>query len=251
MDERGTVIRSATASDPGIADKAIYPYSVLPMPAFDRAVSTTTDMNEANLSATSEWVQFWRLADLTLLRSIALPPGPRGDEHRLSGEPRLLPDGKSVYIHTFNCGLYLLRDVDSATPRATFVRSFQGKNCGVPVLTGHYWLQTVPEAHALVALDISDPEHPREVSTAFFGEDEAPHWAAIDRVRPAGRDQLRWRRDRESPVRCRLRSGERHAPDRRAVPRPGRHRPGIRLTGAKWPHGFNGKAMPHGTVFSR
>jgi len=30
------------------------------------------------------------LSDLTLLRSIALPPGPRGDEHQFSGEPRLL-----------------------------------------------------------------------------------------------------------------------------------------------------------------
>jgi len=32
---------------------------------------------------------------------------------------------------------------------------------------------------------------------------------------------------------------------------PGGTEAGIHLTGAKWPHGFNGKAMPHGTVFSR
>jgi hypothetical protein len=52
------------------------------------------------------------------------------------------------------------------------------------VLTGHYWLQTVPDAHALVALDVTDAEHPREVSTVTFGDDEMPHWAAID---PTGR----------------------------------------------------------------
>jgi hypothetical protein len=28
-------------------------------------------------------------------------------------------------------------------PTSTFVTAFEGKHCGVPVLTGHYWLQTV------------------------------------------------------------------------------------------------------------
>ena len=87
----------------------------------------------------------------------AAPPGPRGDENQLTGEPRLLADGKSIYIHTFKCGLYLLRGVERPEPTMTFVRGFQGKDCGVPVLTGHYWLQTVPEAHAVIALDISIP----------------------------------------------------------------------------------------------
>ena len=89
-------------------------------------------------------MQFWRLSDLSLLRSVALPPGPRGDEHYFTGEPKLLPDGQSVYVHTFNCGLYLVRGVDRSEPSATFVKGFPGKDCGVPVLTGHYWLQTVP-----------------------------------------------------------------------------------------------------------
>jgi hypothetical protein len=251
MDERGTVIRSASASDPAIADKALYPYSVLPMPAFDLAVSTTTDMNAENLKATSEWVQFWRLSDLTLLRTIALPPGPRGSEHQFSGEPRLLPDGRSVYIHTFNCGLYLLRDVDRSEPRVSFVRSFEGKDCGVPVLTGHYWLQPVPETHALVALDVTDPEHPREVSTVTFGDDEMPHWAAID---PAGRRVVvnsggsgtgnRLFVVNFDPATGALSMDERFRDA-------GSTRPGVRLTGARWPHGFTGTAVPHGTVFSR
>ena len=28
-------------------------------------------------------------------------------------------------------------------------------------------------------------------------------------------------------------------------------KPGLNLTGATWPHGFTGKAAPHGAVFSR
>jgi hypothetical protein len=251
MDERGNVIRSASASDAAIRDKQIFPYSVLPLAGVDRAVSTTTDMDEANKQATSEWVQVWRLSDLKLLRSIALQPGPRGDEHQFSGEPRLLPDGKSIYIHTFNCGLYLLRGVDGEEPSAMFVKSFQGKNCGVPVLTGHYWLQTVPEAHALVALDIADPEHPREVSSLTLGNDEQPHWIAIDgpgrRVvlnsAGAGTGNRLFLVDFD-PTTGALTLDQRFRDA-------GAARAGVSLTGKTWPHGFTGTAVPHGTVFSR
>jgi hypothetical protein len=251
MDERGDVIRSGSASDAGTPDKYIYPYSVLPMANIDRAVSTTTDMDEANKQATSQWVQVWRLSNLELLHTIALEPGPRGDEQQFSGEPRPLPDGKSVYIHTFNCGLYLLRDVEGDTPTAKFVKSFEGKNCGVPVLTGHYWLQTVPEAHALVALDISDAEHPREVSSLALGDDEQPHWIAIDgtgrRVvlnsAGAGTGNRLFIIDFD-PASGALKLDERFRDA-------GSARAGVTFTGKTWPTGFTGKAIPHGTVFSR
>ena len=254
MDERGTVIRSVAASDPAIPDRYIYPYSVLPIPALDRAVSTTTDMDEGNKKATSQWVQLWRLSDLTLIKTVALPPGPRGDEHEFTGEPLLLPDGKSAYIHTFNCGLYLVRGIgstDGDQPRATFVKGFEGKNCGVPVLAGHYWLQTVPDAHALVSLDIADPEHPREVATLKLGDDEQPHWIAIDgtgrRVAlnsaGAGTGNRLFIIDFD-PATGALTLDERFRDA-------GATRPGVSFSQKTWPHGFTGKAIPHGTVFSR
>jgi hypothetical protein len=251
MDERGTVIRRGSANDPGIASKWIYPYSVLPLPAIDRAVSTTTDMDEANTNATSEWLQLWRLSDLTLLRSIALEPGPRGNEHQFTGEPRVLADGKSVYIHTFNCGLYLLRGVESLEPVARLVHTFEGKDCGVPIRTGQFWLQTVPAADAVVVLDLRDPERPREVSRVAVGEDEKPHWIAID---PAGRRVVlnsggystgnRLFVLNFDPATGRLTMDERFRD-------PGSSRDGIDLDDKSWPHGFAGKAVPHGTVFSR
>ena len=250
MDERGTVIRSGSAADAAIADKRLFPYSVLAMPAIDRAVSTTTDMNGANTAATAEWVQFWRLSDLTLLKSIALPPGPRGDEHHLSGEPHLLPDGKGVYIHTFSCGLYLVRGVESPAPTATFVKGFEGKDCGVPILTGHYWLQPVPNTHALVALDIADPEHPREVSSVKLGDDEEPHWIAIDVtgrrivLNSGGSAGNRLFVINFDPARGTLSLDDRFRDA-------GSTRPGVSMSGKTWPHGFTGIAFPHGTVFSR
>ncbi|MCX5768350.1 MAG: hypothetical protein NTZ43_14120 [Gemmatimonadetes bacterium] len=256
MDERGTVVRRGAAADSAIPDKLIYPYSVIAMRAVDRAVSTTTNMSHDDKISTSEWVQFWRLSDLKLLQSIALKPGPRGDEHKFTGEPHLLPDGKSVYIHTFNCGLYLLRGVESSAPTTTFVKGFEGTGCGVPVLTGHWWLQPVPAAHSLVALDISDPEHPREVSSVSFGVDEEPHWIAID---PTG---TRVVLNSGGWVANGFSKGNRlfvinFDPTTGTLAIDARFkdaqsdRPGLTLTGRTWPHGFTGTAVPHGTVFSR
>ena len=217
----------------------------------DRAVSTTTDMNEGDTLATSQWIQFWRLSDLKLLRSVALAAGPRGDENRFTGEALLLPDGKSVYIHTFNCGLYLLRGVATNDPRTTLVHTFEGKNCGVPILTGHYWLQTVPEAHALLAMDIVDPEHPREVSRVAFGDDEGPHWISIDLTgRRIVLNSAGYAKSNRlflvdfDPENGKLSIDERFRDA-------GSTRAGIDMTGKSWPHGFTGKAAPHGTVFSR
>ena len=251
MDERGNIIRSRSAHDPAIDDARLYPYSVLPIPAIDRAVLTTTDMDNGHKEATSQWVQFWRLSDLSLLKSVALPPGPRGDEHHFTGEPKLLPDGQSVYVHTFNCGLYLITGVNREESSARFVHGFPGKDCGVPVLTGHYWLQTVVQTHALVALDISDPEHPREVSQVTFGDDEEPHWLAID---PSGRRLVLnsagyTKSNRLFVINFDPDSGALSIDD--SFRDPGSTRPGINLTGKNWPHGFSGKPAPHGTLFSR
>lgn len=249
MDERGTLVRAGSAADAGIAERLIYPYSVLPIPSADVAVSTTTDMDAGNAKAMGEWVQFWRLSDLSLRRSIALPPGPRGDEHRYTGEPFLLPDGQGVYIHTFSCGLYLVRGAATARPTASFVHGFQGTDCGVPLLVGRWFLQTVPARHALVALDIADPAHPREVSAITLGDDEAPHWAAID---PSGRRVVVSSSGYGSrlfvveldPATGRLTLDTRFRT-------PGDAKPGVLMRGIQWPHGYAGTAVPHGTVFSR
>jgi hypothetical protein len=251
MTERGTVVRSGSAADTTIADSLLYPYSVLPVPALDRGLSTTTDMDEANTKATSKWVQLWRLSDLKLLRSIELPPGPRGDENVWTGEPRLLPDGRSAYVHTFMCGLYLVRDLAGDAPVAKFVHGFDGKNCGVPVLAGKYWLQTVPESHALLAMDISDVEHPREVARVIFGDDEQPHWIAME---PSGRRLVLNSGGGGSSNRVFLVNFD---PTTGALAidstfrDAGATRPGVRLTARAFPHGFTGTAVPHGSVFSR
>ena len=132
------------------------------------------------------------------------------------------------------------------------MKGFQGKDCGVPILTGHWWLQPVPETHSLLALDVTDPEHPREVSSVSLGAEVGPHWIALD---PSGRRVVLnggwWNREGArlfvidfDPATGKL------AIDTRFKD-PGGARPGIAMTGRTWPHGFTGTAVPHGTVFSR
>jgi len=170
---------------------------------------------------------------------------------RWTGEPRLLPDGKSVYIHTFQCGLYLLRGIDTDAPTAKFVRSFPGFACGVPILTGNYWLQPVPEEHALLSLDISDPENPKEVSRVTLSGDEGGHWAAID---PTGtrivlNSSGYTKGNRLYLINLDPKSGKLALDE--AFRDSSDHKPGIDMNSKSWPHGFKGNAVPHGTVFSR
>src|SRR5438270_5510704 len=251
MDERGKLIKSASAADDAIGKDKIFPYAVLPIPKLDLAVSTSTDMDQNNKAATAQWIQLWRLSDLKLKKTISLEPGPVGKENQLTGEPRLLPDGKSVYIHTFQCGLYIVRGIDSDSLTVKFVRSFKGFGCGVPILTGNYWLQPVPDEHAMYSLDISDPEHPKELSRVLLPDDEGPHWAAID---PSGtRITLNSsgyaKGHRLWLVNLDRKTGKLSLDEN--FRDPGDHKPGIDMNGKIWPHGFKGNAVPHGTVFSR
>lgn len=249
VDDSGRMLRAASAIDPAISGEPIRPYSLELLPALDRIVSTNTAMHDAD--GPSRTVQVWDLSHLRLLRTLVLPPGPRGDEQRFPGEPRVLDDGKTVLIHTFNCGLYMMRGVNAAQPSLRFVYGFPGKNCGVPIRTGHWWIQTVPETHSLVTLDIADPEHPHQASELKFGDSQQPHWIALD---PSGR-RIVMDSDEQSPdhrlfvVNFDPQTGSLQLDQR--FRDPGSDRPGVSMDGKSWPHGFHGDAFVHGAVFSR
>lgn len=180
----GTVVRYAEATTEGVDDKEITPYSLEVVPSLDRAVSTTTSMIED----TGVGLQVWRLSDLKLLHTLRIPadhahgaqPNDTVPHHLFPGEPRLLSDGKTIMLATFTCGLYTLTGIETNKPRVTPVYVFPGTNCAVPVRIGKYWIQTVPDIHAVVALDVSNPASPREVSRIDLGEASKPHWLAAD-----------------------------------------------------------------------
>lgn len=245
----GQPVRSSSANAPGL-DPATRVYSAGIVPALDRIVTTTTDM-EAD-SPASRQLQVWRLSDLALLHTITLPDGPVGGESALTAEPRVLEDGKTVLVSTFNCGLYLLEGLDSDVPSGRLVASFPRKDrtyCAIPVIVGHYYLVTVPAWNAVVSLDISDPTAPREAGRVTLGPDDVPHWIAVSgdrqRVVITGYGALKHRVmiARLDPATGGLAMDERFREE-------GAAEPGFRMDGKAWPHGGTASGIPHGAVFS-
>jgi hypothetical protein len=243
----GRVLRTSDAADPA-AEPFIRPYSLAVVPALDRIVTTSSDMHA---TAVSRSVQVWRLSDLRLIRTILLPPGPRGTENDDPAEPRVLADGRTVMVSTFNCGLYLLRGVEGENPSAQFVHSFSNSDkCALPVVAGRYWVQTDASYPALISLDVSDPARPREVGRLMLEPRQFLHWIALapdgERiVLSGGNGDMRYRL---LLARIDRRTG-RLSLDPSFRTR-GAEQPGISFEREAWPHGRFGKAVPHGAVFA-
>jgi hypothetical protein len=184
MTPRGRLIRSSSAFGPGVP-RGARTYSLVAVPALDRVVSTTSDMDASNPHPGRE-VQVWRLSDLALLHTFALPAGPRGDEADYTAEPRLLADGRTVVVTTFACGMYLLDGLDGDAPSGRLVASFPrsadtwADDCGIPVVSGERLIITVPSYPAVVSLDLSDPAAPREVARLMLPDGWIPHWLALE-----------------------------------------------------------------------
>jgi hypothetical protein len=251
LSTEGRVLRASSAADPDV-EGSIRPYSLAVVPALDRVVTTSSDMHEADVSRV---VQVWRLSDLSLIKSFKLPPGPRGRENEEPAEPRLLSDGRTVAVSSFNCGLFLIDGLEGRRPGAELVHSFPGAadkmKCGLPVVSGRYWIQSDASVPGLVSLDLSDPRHPVETGRLTLPGGHEPHWISLapdgERIVisggiGAGRMRVLIARIDRSTGKLSL------DPSFRA--RDGSE-PGISFDRAEWPHGATGPAVPHGAVFSR
>jgi hypothetical protein len=191
----------------------------------------------------SRTIQIWRLRDLKLLQTIALPAPAGGKNNELPGEPVIAADGKSVLIHTFTCGLFEVEDIDTK-PTVRALRTFDDKFCGVPVRIGRYWVATLTKTHAVAVYDLSTPDV-KEVSRVTLDDKQEPHWLSPD---PSGRrlvfDSGEYGDHRIfifdfDPATGALKLDEKFRDA-------GSDRPGISMDGKKW-----GDAFPHGAVFSR
>jgi len=246
----GEVLRVSSANTVN-TDPQLRVYSAGIVPSLDRIVTTTTDMNDD--FPASRQLQVWRLADLALLHTIQLPDGPAGGESKLTAEPRLLGDGRTVLVSTFACGLYLLEGLDTDAPSGRLVASFprmDGAYCAIPVIVGNYFLVTVPAWNAVVSLDISDPSAPREASRMTLGAGDVPHWVAVSpdqrRVVVTGYHGMQHRVviARFDPATGQLALDDRFREE-------GATEPGFRMDNKPWPHGGTAAGIPHGALFSR
>lgn len=250
LDGAGRLVRGASAVND--VDPELRPYSLAPLPGVDRVVSTSADM--AGVRA-GHSIQVWRLSDLTLLQTITLPPGPRGDENESPAEVRALEDGESVVVGTFKCGMYLVEDLGTE-PSVTFLRSFpwaavgdDDTDCNLPVRAGSLWVQTIGTTGSLAVMSLEDPRRPVIVNEFFFGVDARPHWISLEpggnRIVMTGGGTLR---GGVTLLRMDLESGKLSLVE---AFRSGDHPFGLSFDRDEWPHGRTGPAYAHGAVFRK
>jgi hypothetical protein len=246
IDDSGRAIRSASNADPAFPDAALQPYSLAILPEIDRFVLTNSPMNNDGLLR-STTAQLWRLSDLKLIKTFRLDPGEQLYAHLSPEEARVGPDG-AVYIQTLACGLQRVSGLAEDQPRAQLVYTFPGSWCGVPTFVGHYLVQSVPDIHGFIVLDMADAAHPREVSRLVISPDYTPHWTGLDRetgriVVTSGREG-----DRTYVLQLDPKTGA-LAIDTAFRDEDGQ--PGFSFASRKWPHGWTGAGKPHGALFSR
>lgn len=179
LDQHGHVVRASDAS------AALYPnvrpYGLLALENIDRVVTTSAPMPGVKLKAPTHVIQVWRLSDLKLLQTIDLNPSENGAAANSADDATLLNDGKTVMVKTAACGLFTLTDLAAAHARLQSVYDFGARACsGVPVIAGHYWVEALFSAHAIVVLDVKDPAHPTEVSHLYLGAGARPHWLSLE-----------------------------------------------------------------------
>lgn len=245
IDDSGRPIRSATSADPAFPDAALQPYSLAVLPEIDRVLSTNSPMQNDSLLR-SNTAQLWRLSDLKLLKTFRLDPGPQLYAHLSPEEVRVGSDG-AAYIQTLACGLERVSGLETDQPKAQLVYTFPGSWCGVPTFVGHYLVQSVPDLHGFVVLDMSDGRNPREVSRLVIPDYEA-HWTGWDRV--TGRLVVTSGRKGDRAYLLKLDP----ATGALAIDTAFRDAdgvPGFSFASRKWPHGWSGAGKPHGAVFSR
>ncbi len=255
VDGQGRVIRTASAAVAGLG-APVRVYAFAPRPDVDRLLTTSAPMME---DTTAHVVQVWRLSDLTLLHTLAVPPArlpdgtliPRG--HQLPFEPRVMPDG-SVLLNAYGCGFYRVTGMDTAEPRITNVHTIDVRAvgdslgaCGVPVVVGRFWVMSVGRLSALVTLDVSDPARPVEVSRLQADAGFRPHWLARD----PGSDRLIVGAENGGENRMlmahldastgRIRWDESLRADDGKL--------GISFRRERWPHGATGEAFGHAALF--
>ena len=257
MSPDGRVLARASAADSTLTEP-MRAYAFAVMPGIDRFVVTSAPMMEDH---SADVIQVWRLSDLARLTTLVVPPArlPGGRVlamgHSYPFEPRVMPDG-SVLLNTYGCGFYRVTNIATA-PEVHNVYTIdipiervpadRHAACGVPVVSGRYWVMSVGKLNCLIALDISDPEHPREVTRLVADSAFRPHWMAKD----PGSDRIivgaenggesRMLMARLDSLTGRLTWDDTFRSTDGA--------PGVSFVRQRWPHGDSGEAFGHAALF--
>ncbi len=268
----GEPVRELSASDPQVRGLILAPYGADASLTLDRLV-TTNAAHGYVATARGERMpgisaQVWGLQTLTLFRTVVLDAGPRGEENLAPRTPRFLRGSPMLYVNTEGGGLYASDSVQTDVPSFKLVFDFgAGALAGGAAVTpdDRFYVTALTGANRVVALDLGDPWHPRQVSAVRV--DRAPDNPSQARLGgPSGltmsADGTRVAvADYTVDVPTFVQDGDHRVYMVRLDPASGRLRiddafrdeltgeVGIDFNRARWPHGDTGPARPAGLLF--
>jgi hypothetical protein len=273
LDADGGFVREIPAADPDARHLIIAPYGAAVAPEIDRLVTTNAGHGYTPTTQGERMpgisVQVWKLDELTLLKTIVLEAGPRGEENLGPVTARFLHRQPVALVATDQGGgLYASDSIAAATPAFRLVFDFgAGADGGDGAVTpdDRYWVEALGGSSRVAALDVSDPFHPKLASAVrldrdpLHGDDTrrgGPHGLTMsaDGTRIAVSDY-------GVDVPGLVRDGDHRVYMLRLDPATGRLRVdtgfqdettgevGVSFDREHWPHGDTGPARPTGMLF--
>jgi len=180
LDPMGRVLRSSSTADSRFPGARIRPNGVELLPAIDRIVTTSMPMDD---EVTADVVQIWRLSDLRLLHTLAVPALPGKTGNSFPYDSRVLADGRTAMMNTYYCGFYRVSAIETEHPHLELVHALNephAEGCAVAIVLGHYWIVPAAFARTVVSFDVAEPAHPVEVSRLRTDSTFYPHWLSAD-----------------------------------------------------------------------
>lgn len=248
FDALGNFVRQGWSRDSTFPGAKIRPSGLAVLPDIDRVVSASSSLDDER---SADVVQVWRLSDLTLLKTLAIPEV-RGDSAHVRPFAVSVVSDTSVLISSYNCGVYRVTGVaaEPGIERVLALPRPPNTGCAAPVAIGPFMILPVANAHRYAILDIAEPAHATEAGSFVTEETFLPHWISVD----SGTDRLVVtgqsaglpivRIARFDSATGRLTWDERFR-DTSAV------LPGVSFDRPTWPNGVAGRAKPFGAVFVR
>jgi hypothetical protein len=164
----GRPVREVIAEAPFARGFIVAPNGIAASPAVGRLLTTSTGHGYASTTRVERMpgitVQVWKLGDLTLLHSIVLEAGPRGEENLAPLTPTFMHQRPVVFVNTEGGGLYVSDSLAAAQP--IFLPAYDfgpGTSPGGAAVTPNdrYYVVTLTAKGEVVSLDLSDPRRPR------------------------------------------------------------------------------------------
>lgn len=247
FNNNGKLLRFTSSVDPAFAGAKIRTYALTTLPKIDRIVTTSSPMDT---ETTADVVQVWRMSDLKLLKTLALPKVETDSASKYPFEVRTLADGRTVLMNTYYCGFYRISGIerDAKIERVMVMQHPKNIGCSVPIIAGKFMVMPIAYAHRYATIDISDPAHPVEVQSLATDSTFYPHWIAAE----PGTDRVVVTDQGDGAPMLMLghfdsRTGKLWWDEK--FRDAGSAKPGVSFMKDVWPNGVKGMAMPHGAVF--